>query len=37
VPTLVFIRKGREVDRQIGLLPMGPLREKLEKLAQKAR
>ena len=33
VPTLVFLRKGREVDRVVGLMPLHPLRAKLEKLA----
>lgn len=32
VPTLVFLRKGREVDRVVGLLPLQPLRARLDKL-----
>jgi thioredoxin 1 len=33
VPTLVFFRKGKMVDRIVGLMPMKPLRERLNKLA----
>lgn len=33
VPTLVFLRAGREVDRIVGLMPLNPLRAKLDKLA----
>jgi thioredoxin 1 len=32
VPTLVFLRRGREVDRVMGLLPLRPLRARLDKL-----
>jgi thioredoxin 1 len=32
VPTLVMLRNGREVDRIVGLLPLNPLRGKLDKL-----
>ena len=34
VPTLVFLRKGREVDRVVGLLPLHPLRQRLDTLAE---
>ncbi len=34
VPTLIFFKKGREVDRVVGLLPLNPLRQKLENLAR---
>lgn len=34
VPTLVFLRKGKEVDRIVGLMPLHPLRQKLDKLAE---
>ncbi|MDD5087841.1 MAG: thioredoxin domain-containing protein [bacterium] len=33
VPTLIFFRKGKEVDRIVGLLPLHPLRQRLEQLA----
>ncbi len=33
VPTLVFFRKGKVVDRIVGLMPLKPLRERLDKLA----
>ena len=33
IPTLVFLRNGREVDRIVGLLPLNPLRARLDKLA----
>jgi len=33
IPTLILFRKGRAVDRIVGLLPLNPLREKLEGLA----
>jgi len=32
-PTLVLFRKGRAVDRIVGLLPLNPLRQKLDNLA----
>ena len=35
VPTVVLIRKGREVDRIVGLMPLNPLKEKLDNLARK--
>ena len=34
VPTLVFLRHGREIDRAVGLLPLNPLRAKLEQLVR---
>ena len=37
VPTLVFIRNGRVVDRVVGLMPLNPLRQKLDLLASKGR
>ena len=33
-PTLVFFRKGRAVDRIVGLMPLNPLRNKLDGLAR---
>ena len=33
-PTLVFFRKGRVVDRIVGLMPLNPLRSKLDSLAR---
>jgi thioredoxin 1 len=33
-PTLILFRKGRAVDRIVGLLPLNPLRHKLDSLAQ---
>jgi len=35
IPTLILIRNGREVDRVVGLLPLNPLREKLDELARR--
>lgn len=32
VPTILFFRKGEEVDRQVGLLPKSKLYEKIEKV-----
>lgn len=32
-PTLILFRKGRAVDRIVGLLPLNPLRQKLDGLA----
>lgn len=32
VPTVILFRNGRVVDRIVGLLPMIPLREKLDRL-----
>jgi thioredoxin 1 len=34
VPTLIFFRQGKPVDRVVGLLPLRPLKEKLEGLAK---
>ncbi|MCK4403502.1 MAG: thioredoxin fold domain-containing protein [candidate division Zixibacteria bacterium] len=34
VPTVIFFRKGRPVDRIVGLLPLNPLRAKLDALAR---
>jgi thioredoxin 1 len=34
IPTLILIRNGREVDRIVGLLPLNPLREKLDQLTR---
>lgn len=33
-PTLVLFRKGRAVDRIVGLMPLNPLRNKLDTLAR---
>lgn len=35
VPTLIFFRNGKPVDRIVGLMPLRPLKEKLEHLAGK--
>ncbi len=34
IPTVILFHKGEAVDRIIGLLPLNPLREKLDRLAQ---
>ena len=34
IPTVIFFKKGRPVDRIVGLLPLNPLRAKLENLAR---
>jgi thioredoxin 1 len=34
VPTIILFRNGRAVDRIIGLLPLNPLREKLDRLTR---
>ncbi len=34
IPTVILFRKGKTVDRIVGLLPLNPLRRKIEKLAQ---
>lgn len=34
IPTVIFFRKGKAVDGIVGLLPLNPLRQKLDKLAQ---
>lgn len=33
VPTIIFFRNGKPVDAVVGLLPMIPLRQKLDQLA----
>jgi thioredoxin 1 len=33
VPTVILFRDGKPVDRIVGLLPLRPLRQKLDKLA----
>jgi thioredoxin 1 len=33
-PTLILFRKGRAVDRIVGLVPLNPLRNKLDSLAR---
>ncbi len=35
VPTVLFFYRGKIVDRVIGLLPLIPLREKLDRLARR--
>ena len=37
VPTLILFRKGKPVDRIVGLLPMKPLRTKLDNIARPSR
>jgi len=32
-PTVILFRKGRAVDRIVGLMPLNPLRKKLDSLA----
>jgi len=34
VPTLVLLRNGRVVDNLVGLIPLNPLRDRLEQLAR---
>jgi thioredoxin 1 len=34
VPTLIFFKGGKPVDRIVGLMPLRPLKEKLEHLAK---
>jgi len=34
VPTLVFFYRGKMVDKIVGLMPLNPLREKLDRLAR---
>jgi thioredoxin 1 len=34
IPTIVLFRKGKAVERIVGLLPMNPLRQKLDRLAR---
>ena len=34
VPTVIFFRQGRPVDRIVGLLPLKPLKAKLDSLAR---
>lgn len=33
IPTVILFRNGRPVDRIVGLLPLKPLKQKLDKLA----
>lgn len=33
-PTVILFRKGRAVDRIVGLMPLHPLRQKLDNLAR---
>ena len=33
-PTVILFRKGRAVDRMVGLMPLNPLRNKLDSLAR---
>ena len=37
VPTLILFRKGKQVDRIVGLLPLNPLRARLDELARTSR
>ncbi len=34
IPTLIFFRKGKPVDKVIGLLPMHPLRKRIDFLVK---
>jgi thioredoxin 1 len=34
VPTVILFQNGKPVDRIVGLIPLNPLREKLDRLAQ---
>ena len=34
IPTIILFRNGKVVDRIIGLLPLNPLKEKLDRLAR---
>jgi thioredoxin 1 len=34
VPTVIFLRQGKEFDRIVGLLPLNPLRAKLNSLIE---
>ncbi|MBN1211546.1 MAG: thioredoxin fold domain-containing protein [candidate division Zixibacteria bacterium] len=34
VPTIIFFRNGKMVDRVTGLIPLRPLKEKLEQLSR---
>ena len=34
VPTIIFFRQGRAVDKVVGLLPLNPLKEKMDKLCR---
>lgn len=34
IPTLIFFRSGKAVDRIVGLLPLNPLKERIDKLTQ---
>jgi thioredoxin len=37
IPTVILFKKGRPVDRIVGLLPLKPLRAKLDSLARSDR
>jgi thioredoxin len=37
IPTVILFKKGRPVDRIVGLLPLNPLRAKLDSLARSDR
>ena len=34
IPTIILFRNGRVVDRIVGLLPLNPLRQRLDRLAR---
>ena len=34
IPTVILFRNGKPVDRIVGLLPLNPLRQKLDRLAK---
>ncbi len=37
IPTIILFRKGKPIDRIVGLLPLNPLRAKLDNLARSFR
>ena len=32
VPTIIFFRDGKEIDRVVGLIPLNPLKQKIDSL-----
>ncbi|MCD6161241.1 MAG: thioredoxin fold domain-containing protein [candidate division Zixibacteria bacterium] len=32
IPTVVFFRRGKEIDRVVGLIPLNPLKQKIDNL-----
>ena len=33
IPTVILFRNGRAIDRIVGLLPLNPLKQKIDRLA----